>query len=327
VPYRLRVEGFTQRIFALIDVLQTGGPTTTAELARRLDVSERTVRRDLVRLHDLDLPITAKPGRGGGVSVEPGALLAPLRFTDGELVALGIALRTMVPTEDPALGAAAKRALKRLEGVMTPRARARTQALQGAIRSPSAATEAIGAPVESAHFLDAADAIHSRRRVALRYASPSGPVTQRRIDPYGLVRFDHWYLAAYCHLRGGMRTFRIDRVRGLDLTDETFDAPPNVDAFSMVASSLAQAPIPNTVVCQVHLATDMERASRLVPPAMVVLEPDGDGVMLSVRARPDEFERIALHLLGLPCAFEIRGPDLLRVALRAVGERALAGAR
>jgi predicted DNA-binding transcriptional regulator YafY len=313
----------TGRIFRLVDLLQSRGRMTTADLAEHLRVSERTVRRDLVRLHELDVPVTVSPGRRGGVSVEPGALLAPLRFTDAELLALLLGVRAIGPTADAALAKAAGSALRRIESVMTPRARARAQALNEVLAAAPAPPEPSGASADSERILEMAEAIHACRRVRLRYASATGAETNRAIDPYGLVHIGNWYVAAHCHLRRDLRTFRLDRVRGFVLTDERFDPPEGFDAFATVASSIAQAPAVGTIVCRVRLTADLETASRSVPPAVVVLEPDGEGVLLSVRAYPDELERIALHLLRMPWPVEVLGPDDLRAALRRVGERAL----
>ncbi|CAN5758530.1 YafY family protein [soil metagenome] len=313
---------FTGRIFALVDLLQAYGRMTTAELARRLDVSERTIRRDVARLHDLDVHVSVTPGRGGGVSIEPGSLLAPLRFTDNELLALLLGLRSVTPSEDDALARGAGTALKRLDGVLTPRARARAHALAAAV-SVAPGSTARGVHTASERVLEMAESIHQRRRVRLRYATSDGTESTRDVDPYGLVRIGNWYVAGYCHLRRDLRTFRLDRVRSFAPSETTFEAPAAFDALAMVAGSLAQAPASGSIVCRVQLGTDLETASRHVPPALVLLEPDGDGVLLTVRAYPDELERIALHLLGMPWSVAILAPPELRDALRGVGERAI----
>jgi predicted DNA-binding transcriptional regulator YafY len=319
------VEDVAGRLFRLVDLLQARGRMTTAELAMQFGVSERTVRRDLLRLQELDVPVTATPGRHGGVSVAPGALLAPLRFTDTELLALLLGIRSLTPSRDAALASAAGSARKRLETVLTPRARARAEALDRALAAPPPVdADRAPTPADSERVLELAEAIHARRRVTLRYGSPDGRETVRDVDPYGLVRLGPWYVAAHCHLRADIRTFRVDRIRSLIPTGATFELPPGFDAFTVVAASIARAPAPGSIVCRVRIATDLDSASRRVPATAVVLEPDPGGVLLSVRAFPDELESIALHLLRLPWPLEVLDPPELREALREVGERALA---
>ena len=148
--------------------------------------------------------------------------------------------------------------------------------------------------------------------------------TIRAIDPYGLVRLQHWYLAAHCHQRDDLRTFRLDRIRHLERTTQTFPRPDGFDAIAAVAASLALAPWPGTVLCRVRIAVDLARARGAVPPQAVVLEPEGDGVLLSTRYPAEELDRFALHLLWLPWPLEVREPPALRRALRRVAERALA---
>ena len=316
----------TVRLMAVIDLLQAHGQLTTGTIAERLGVSERTVRRDLVSLQDLDLPVRATPGRHGGVSMEPGALLAPLRFTNAELVALRLGVRTVAARHEPALTAAARSAQTRLESVMTPRARARVQALDAALSEepPGERASCEGGAVDADVVLQLAEAIRAGQRVTLHYTSPSSGNTVRSIDPYGLVRLEHWYLAAHCHLRDDLRTFRLDRVRRLERTPHTFVRPDGFDAFAAVAASLALAPWPGTVLCRVRIAVDLARARGAVPPQAVVLEPAGDGVLLSTRYPVDELDNLALHLLRLPWPLEVREPPALRRALRSVAERALA---
>ena len=321
----------TARLLALIDLLQSRGPTTTAALADQLGVSERTVRRDLVRLADLDLPVEVRPGRHGGVRMPPGALLAPLRFTDAELVALQLGARTVAAAPDAAVARAATSALGRLESVMTPRARARAQALatslaeapKGQLAAPyDAALEA--GPVDSDVVLQLAEAIRARERVTLRYASPGSGETTRAVEPYGLVRLQRWYLAAHCHLRGALRTFRLDRIRHLARRAESFTPPDGFDAFAVVTASLALAPWPDSVVCRVWVEADLEAVRRSVPPQAVVLEPQAHGVVLTSRFAEAELERLAVHLLALPWRMEIREPAALHDAFRHVADRARA---
>lgn len=319
----------TARLLVLIDLLQSHGHATTAALADHLGVSERTVRRDLVRLQDLDIPVDVRPGRSGGVRMQPGALLAPLRFTDAELVALRLGARTVAAVPDAALARAATSALGRLESVMTPRARARAHALAASLADapqglqPTPSDDVLEArPVDADMVLRLAEAIRARERVTLRYASPGSGETARTVDPYGLVRLQRWYLAAHCHLRGALRTFRLDRIRQLARHAERFTPPDGFDAFAAVTASLALAPWPDSVICRVWVAADLEAVRRMVPPQAVVVEPKTHGVTLTSRVPTADLERLAVHLLGLPWRLEVHEPAALRDAFRRVAKRA-----
>jgi predicted DNA-binding transcriptional regulator YafY len=234
------MDGLAGRLFTLVDLLQSRGRLTVGQLATRLAVSERTIRRDLARLQSLDLPVEVTPGRHGGVRVRPGALLPPLRFTDNELLALVLGIKQLSRFGDTALEQASARALKRLETVLTETTRVRIEALSQALAADPA-TGAAGPKMESGRVLELAEAIHRQRRITLHYASTGSGATTRSVDPYGLVRLGHWYLAAYCHLRQDLRTFRLDRIRTFRVTQESFERPAEFDAFKVVTASIAQA--------------------------------------------------------------------------------------
>lgn len=311
-----------QRLFDLVDVLQGRGRCTAADLAERLGVSERTIRRDLQRLQDLDLPVEVRPGRNGGVSLPPGALLPALRFTDDELLALVVGLRQVAHRSDSTLERAATRSLERLETVLSPGTRARVQALQDALSPGAPDPSAAPVPTPSQRVMDLAEAIHQRRQVEIGYRTERGP-TRRRVDPYGLAQIGPWYMVGHCHLRDDRRTFRLDRITDLRITEQTFLRPAGFDAYQAVAASIAMAPGHGEVLCRARLFTDIETASRMVPPTAVVLEPADQGVLLTVRAHADELDRIVFHLLRFPFPVEVVGPEALRVMTLQVHERAV----
>lgn len=308
------------RLFALAEMLQGRGRTTVPELAARLGVSERTVRRDLLRLQDLGLPVDTYPGRGGGVSLPAGALLPALRFTDDELLALAVGLKRAADAGDPNLSRAARRGLERLEAVLTPATRERFLALQEAL-VPVDESKAWAVPVPSERILELVEAAHGGRRLEITHQR-DGSFMRRIVDPYGVVRIGAWYLVAWCHLRGDVRTFRIDRVGAVRVTQESFVRPAGFDTYRAAASAIAMAPGHGEVLCRAWLDTDLGSASSMVPLTAVVLEALPGGVRLTARTRPDDLERIVFHLLRLPCAVRIEGPPELLAAARAVAGRA-----
>lgn len=333
-----------RRLFQLVEAMQGSKRHTTATLAAQLGVSERTVRRDLTRLQDLDLPVDSRPGRNGGVTLPSGALLPALRFTDDELLALVLSLRQAVSGEDTQLQHAATTALQRLETVLSPVTRDRIRALQRAL-APGRESDKAPVPVPSQHVFALAEAIDQQRRVEISYRSPGeyplaseyplrndtdadGPapakpaITLRQVDPYGLARVGPWYLVAYCHLREDLRTFRVDRIRNVSPTPQSFVRPVAFDAYRHVTESIAMAPGQGNLICRALLDTDMETASRLTPLTTVVLEPVDAGVRLSVKLDSDEVFWFASLLLRLPCPVRIEGPVELLAAAERLADRA-----
>ena len=324
-----------RRLFQLVEAMQGNRRHTTATLAAQLGVSERTIRRDLGRLQDLDLPVDSRPGRNGGVTLPSGALLPSLRFTDDELLALVLSLRQATSGEDSELQHAATTALRRLETVLSPVTRERIGALQRAL-APGRRSDKAPVPVPSQHVFALAEAIDKKRRIHISYRSPgefplnddpaterSSPViTLRQVDPYGLARVGPWYLVAFCHLRQDLRTFRVDRIRNVAPTDESFVRPTAFDAYRHVTESIAMAPGQGSLICRALLGTDMETASRLTPLTTVVLEPVPHGVRLSVRLASDEMFWFVTLLLRFPFSVKIEGPQELLAAAHRAAERA-----
>ncbi len=312
------------RLFAIVDFLQSHGHTTTPELARALDVSERTVQRDLVRLHELDIAVEGIPGRTGGVSLAPGSLLSPLRFTEDELLALGLGVKLVARMGDAALEKASSRAFKRLEQVLTKRTRMQLEALTGALalKPPKTLKRS---KVESFTLLELAEAVHKKQTLELRYASPKREESLRQVDPYGLAQlYGNWYLVGYCHLRLDLRTFRVDRIRSFQSKSTTFVKPNGFDTYSETVRSLNKAPLEHAVLCRVRLFTTMEEASKLLPLLEALLEPTTEGILLTAQVPTKYLENFALKLLELPSQLEVLKPPALQEAFVTLGKRAVA---
>lgn len=257
------MDGLTGSLFELVDLLQTRERLTTETLARDLGVSERTVRRDIARLRDLEIQVEVVPGRNGGVSLEPGTLLPALRFTDDEALALGLGLQLVRRSPSVGLESAAKRAARRLSTTLSKRLRSRLEALGEVLTSPPVERRSQDTSPDSHLILDLAEAVRTRHSVELSYLSRQREITARRVDPYGLVHLEHfWYLAGYCHLREGIRTFRLDRVRHAHPAATRFEAPADFDAVKIVGDAIAGTRFPGTVTCRVRLGCSPVEASR-----------------------------------------------------------------
>ena len=311
-----------KRLFDLVEALQGRGLRTAPELARQLGVSERTVRRDIGRLLDLDLPVETQPGRNGGVSLPSGALLPAVRFTDDELLALVVGLKATASASDEILERAANRALERLETVMSPGTRDRVHALQQTL-APGQSEPDRAVPAASEHVIALAEASHKGVSVEIGYRKDD-QITSRKIDPYGLAKIGPWYVVAYCHLRQDMRTFRIDRIRSITPTSDLFEKPDGFDAYRHVGSGIAMMPGQGNIICRALLKTDIQTASRQVSLSSMLLEPSDEGVMLTVRTNYYSLDWVVLQLLRVRFEVQIVGPKELNEAAKRLAGRLMA---
>lgn len=311
-----------KRLFDLVEALQGRGVRTAPQLAEQLGVSERTIRRDIGRLIELDLPVETQPGRNGGVSLAAGAFLPAVRFTDDELLALVVGLKAAANDADETLERAANRALERLETVMPPGTRDRVRALQEAL-APGQSEPDRAVPAPSEHVIALAEASHHGARVEIGYRADDN-ITQRKIDPFGLAKIGPWYVVAYCHLRQDLRTFRVDRIRSIRPTTETFERPVGFDAYRHVGAGIAMLPGHGDLVCRALLKTDIQTASRQVSLTTMLLEPAADGVRLTVRTNDFGLEWVVHQLLRLRFEVRIEGPPELKAAARRMAQRLLA---
>ncbi|RLP84937.1 YafY family transcriptional regulator [Micromonospora sp. BL4] len=299
------------RVLALLELLQTRHRSTAAELAVRLGVDERTVRRYAATLVELGIPVTADRGRYGGYRLHPGYKLPPLMLTDDEAVAvllgLVVAERVGLATEQPATATA----LAKIHRVL-PRALAdRLTAVQEHLGFTLRRAEPERGPA-SGTLLTLAAATRNRQRVALDYRSWRGAESHRELDPYGLVfHAGRWYVTGHDHRRGEIRTFRLDRIGAVTPGVATFTVPDGFDPVARVTRSLAGVPYTHEV--EVLLETDLVAVRRRVPPSVAELTATADGVLL--RARVESLPGMAALLAGLGCAFTVRHPDALRAAV------------
>jgi predicted DNA-binding transcriptional regulator YafY len=167
-------------------------------------------------------------------------------------------------------------------------------------------------------------AARHRRRVRLDYRSWSGAATRRQLDPYGLVfHAGRWYVTGHDHLRGEVRTFRLDRIGEVETGEETFAVPDGFDPVAQVTRSLAGVPYAHEV--EVLLETDLATARRRIPPSMAELTESADGVLL--RARAEHLDGMAQLLAGLGWPFTVLSPEALRAAVTEHASRLAGWAR
>jgi predicted DNA-binding transcriptional regulator YafY len=206
----------TDRLYALVEELRAVSPRprSAAWLARRFEVSVRTVERDLDALRQSGLPIRGDTGRTGGYSLDRDRTLPPVTLTAGEALAISVALRASgsIP-----FAAAAHRAAQKVLAVLPADVRRREAALAQRVHR-------VGdhAPDPSAAVGDVVgDAMVSGRVLHLAYTDRNGAVTTRDVEPLGLLWGPHgWYLAGWCRLRSAVRGFQLDRITSAALSDE-----------------------------------------------------------------------------------------------------------
>jgi predicted DNA-binding transcriptional regulator YafY len=300
----------TTRVLAVLELLQTHGQMSGSELAHRLGVDGRTLRRYIARLEDLGIPIAVEHGRYGGYLLVPGYKLPPLMFTDEEALALSVGLLAArgLGLADAAPGVVSAQA--KLERVMPTDLRRRVRAADETVvldlprRVPT---------TDGSTLATLTAAAQARRRVHLSYRSAQAAASERGFDPYGLAfRAGCWYVVGHCHLRKGLRSFRIDRIRGVRDTGTPFERPEGFDPLAHLTYSLAT--IPKAYAVEVLLKTDLESARRELFRTMGILEPAAEGVLLF--GQTDDLSWFARELARLPFDFEIRRPSELRGALR-----------
>lgn len=309
------------RILECLEALQDRPTVTGPELAERLRVDPRTVRRYVATLVELGIPVAADRGAAGGYRLEPGYRLPPLMLDDDEaaVVVLGLlaARDAGLDTAEPA----AERALSKVLRVLPSRLRARVEALSALVASTAAPAEAV---TPAGTLLDLAEAIGRGRRITCRYTRHDGNESARELTPLGLVAHgDRWYLAAHDHGRDGLRTFRADRIRGLKLTGSGVPAPPGFDVTEHVRRSLAEVPWTWRVVATLDLPHD--EAARRVPPTQATLVADGQRTRLTMRV--EQLDYMARVLAGLDCDFVVHEPPELGEHLLALATRLQAGTR
>jgi predicted DNA-binding transcriptional regulator YafY len=305
------------RVLATLEILQARGTVPAGELAERLEVETRTVRRYVTALRDLGIPVASTPGRGGGYRLGPGSKLPPLMLDDGEALAVVVSLlRALARGADGDLGTGAATALAKINRVLPRELRAGVAALQATAEftwTGLPAPEPLPAGADEATVLTAATARYLRQRLALRYRSWRGEETRRRVDPYGLVQhLGSWYLAGWCHLREDIRVFRLDRVVEIEMERATFEPPGEFDAREHVIRSLALAPYRWEV--EVVIEAPLDEVRPLVPDGLAAASAIPGGTLLEARlARLEIFARFLLYL-GLP--FRVIQPPELRGEVR-----------
>src|ERR1700729_1613612 len=317
----------TARVLSLLELLQSGGVRTVAELAGRLGVDERPVIPYADPLTALDGPVEWVRGRYGGYRLGTGYRMPPLMLSDDEALAVMLGLvagrRTGLVTT---AGTASETAAAKIRRVLPQRLARRLDAVLGSLAFTAAPGEAT-AP-DTGVLLSIADAVHHHRPISIRYTARDGRRSERTLHPYGLVAHSgRWYVTGADPGIGEDRTFRLDRIADARTLPGSFEPPAGLDPAQRVLSGLAKAPYRHQVILRIQGTAEQIRARLPASVASVEELPSaGDSDLqterwLRVELRAERLDWLPPVLASLDLPFIIERPDELRGLVTALADR------
>jgi predicted DNA-binding transcriptional regulator YafY len=301
----------------LLSLLQTHRYWPGTELAERLEVSPRTLRRDIDRLRVLGYPVDATPGVAGGYQLAAGASLPPLLLDDEEAVAIAVGLRTSAAGAVAGIEETSLRALAKIVQVLPPRLRRRVDALRAFTVGPAAGA---GPTVDVAALTAIAQACRDNERLGFRYTRRDGEEAPRLVEPHRLVMLGRrWYLVAWDPGRGDWRSFRVDRMADPRPAGERFGPRdlPGGDAAAFVQAGIAAIPMRHQV--EVTFAAQADRVTRFVGPWGTVEALDAASCRLTMNV--DSLDWPAMVLAAVEADFVVVRPPELVEHVRAAAAR------
>ncbi|MFI9507389.1 helix-turn-helix transcriptional regulator [Nocardia sp. NPDC052566] len=309
--------GTTERVLTLLGLLQQRQVWTGPELADRLGVTPRTVRRDIERLRTLGYPVHASHGVGGGYQLGRGQDLPPLLLDDEEAIVTAVSLLLGVNGAVAGTGDAALRALAKLDRVLPTRLRHEVRALSGAVESFDGGRT----PVDPDVLMTLARACRDEVEACFDYPS-RGEVRGRRVEPYRVVASDRrWYLLAYDLDRDDWRTFRVDRMTEVAARTWRFRPRPAPDAATYVQESVSSRVYQHRARFLIHASADVVRAQ--IPAGAAVVRARGTE-RCEILSGADNLDRIIAYVLLLGHDFEVLDPPELGILCRTMAQRLLA---
>ncbi|WP_405832407.1 helix-turn-helix transcriptional regulator [Streptomyces sp. NBC_01176] len=302
------------RLLRLLSLLQAHRDWSGADLADRLGVTPRTVRRDVDRLRELGYPVNASPGTGGGYQLGAGAELPPLLLDDDEAVAVAVGLRTAAGQGIEGIGETSVRALAKLEQVLPNRLRRRVSTLNAftvpMLRGPGPSD------VDPAVLTELANACRDSERLRFEYLDHGGSPTRRTVEPHRLVCTERrWYLVAWDVDRDDWRTFRVDRItprppHGPRCPPRT---PPADDLAAYVSRGVSTGAYAAHAV--VRLFVPLVEAAERISPSAGTLEAEGDDSCV-LRTGAASLDVMVIHVMLMGFEFEVLEPAALTEAIR-----------
>ena len=304
-----------ERLLKLLGLLEGRIDWTSEELAGRLEVTPRTIRRDITRLRDLGYPVEAVAGPGGGYRLGAGGKLPPLLLDDEEAIAVALGLRISATTVVGGLEQSSLSAMTKLEHVLPTKLRERLEDISEATVSvPGLAVAKL-----DAHTLAVTSAAtRARHRLRFSYVDGQGRESERHVEPLRLVHAGRrWYLAAFDLDRDDWRTFRLDRISDASSTGMRSTRRPAPDPVDLVSRGIAVDVWAHRAV--VALEASADQARRYISPTVGTLEPVDDSTCRLIIGA-DEIDWLARFLLNLPIDFHVEEPPELKSELAKVGK-------
>jgi predicted DNA-binding transcriptional regulator YafY len=306
----------TGRALQLLSLFQTHRLWRGAELAERLEVTERTVRRDVDRLRDLGYPVDATSGTEGGYRLATGAHVPPLVLDDDEAVAVAVGLRYAAGAAIGGMEESSLRALTKIEQLLPDRLRRQVSALHSSVTSMRWAADDDVVDPEALSVLAAA--CRDREEVRFDYQRRDGQDSQRLVEPHQLVTAGRrWYLVAWDQRRHDWRTFRLDRLREPRLAGGRFTPReiPGGDAAAFVATSLGSIPRHHEATLAINAAfAELEDVLRWVDHTPEKTEAES----CLVQIRSEDLGRLAMTVarIALTAPVEVIEPTELADTVR-----------
>jgi predicted DNA-binding transcriptional regulator YafY len=310
-------ERTSSRLLTLLSLLQGRRDWPGSELADRLEVSGRTIRRDVERLRELGYPVESMTGPAGGYQLRAGTAMPPLLLDDDEAIAIAVALRTAAGSSVAGVEETAVRALVKLEQVLPTHLRRRVQALQ---RATQTLAYTGGPTVDPQCLTIVAAACRDSERVRFAYTARDQAATRREVEPHSLVNAGRrWYLVAWDRDRSDWRTFRLDRVSNPQSTGVRFHQRtlPAEDAAAYVRQSLATATYRYEASVVVHAPAEELRKRRWLGGTVEEVDEHTSRLVTS----DDNLEWLAMRIAMLGWDYEVEGPPELLDRLRAIADR------
>lgn len=311
----------TTRLLTILELLQTHAQMSGEELARRLEVEPRSVRRYVLMLQEMGMPVEGVRGPGGGYRLRPGFKLPPLLFTEEEATAVVLGLLGTPWLEVDLSSMAVGGALAKVYRVLPLKGRERLQAISShTILSPHRQETRPPASL----LIGISEAIQEQRRISLDYTNYQDKLSHRQVEPYGIAGWHgHWYVVGYCCLRQEMRMFRLDRMQNVQFLQKTFTRDEHFDYQAYVHRQLAT--IPATWSIEVEFQTTLQAVRQKIPAYHGNVSVTPGGVLF--QTHHSHLPSMARFLVGLELPFTVRQPPELREALAQLAEQLMQIAR
>jgi predicted DNA-binding transcriptional regulator YafY len=307
-----------QRVLSVLELLQSHAILSGAQLSELIGVDRRTVRRYIVELENFGVPVRSTRGRDGHYALMPGYKLPPMMFSNDETLALSVGLRVARDLGLSDMTPAVASAQAKLDRVIP-------KALKRKIGDLNTVVSLDLLPPQAQNggefFGQVTQCASAAQTILLRYSALDGCTTKREVDPYGIgYLYGAWYVVGYCHLRGDLRSFRLDRVRAVSACPKSFGMPPGFNVLEYLRESIATVERTHAIVVQ-FANTDMATVRRAIPSSIGKLTQERGRIRLDAQA--DDLDWFACELARLSLDFDIVKPKALRVGLVAHLEKIL----